>query len=160
MNLAINAPELAENTITVRYSLLSGYKIFDRGEIVKRKKGIYIVKGANLEPIQLKLKLCLPTLEPKVILNGREVLLVEPLPTVVQVWLLLPLLFALLGGAIGGLLGAAVMVFNTSIFRSNKPVWLKWTLTFLNILGMVIIYVVIAALLSPLFPDQLYSEQQ
>jgi hypothetical protein len=92
-----------------------------RGQLLlRRNDGIDVVaqlRGIFVDPI------------PQVIIDGKPIKIAEPLPWYVWVWSGLPLVLILMGGALGGGLGAAATAINGRIFRADIHTALKFTIT-------------------------------
>jgi hypothetical protein len=92
-----------------------------RGQLVlRRNDGVDVIaqlRGLFVDPI------------PQVTVDGKTIKIAEPLPWYVWVWSGLPLVLLFMGGALGGGLGAAAMMINGRIFRSDIHGALKFAIT-------------------------------
>lgn len=84
---------------------------------------------------------------PQLVVDGRSVRVVEPLPWYVWLWSALPILLVFLGGALGALAGFIGFAINTKLFRSSWPVAAKFGLTAVVSLVTVVIYFGVATLI-------------
>jgi hypothetical protein len=93
---------------------------------------------------------------PNLVLDGREITLVESLKWVELIWCALPLFLLFVGGALGGLVGFVGFTFNARIFRINLNTLSKYLISGMVSVFAVTIHVVFAlfiqAILQPLAP--------
>jgi hypothetical protein len=90
----------------------------------------FVLKGSFLDPV------------PKLLLDGTTIEVASPLQWYEYAWTSLPILLALAGGALGGLLGAIAAFSNVQIFRGNRSTAAKYLLAGLLSAGSVSAYVV------------------
>ena len=84
-----------------------------------------------------------PDPAPLLVVDGPSIRLAEPLAWYEWVWAGFPLLLILVGGTIGGGLGAVVMTSNVHIFRSGSHVALKHALSALVAMACIAVWLVI-----------------
>lgn len=85
---------------------------------------------------------------PRLEVDGKRINVVEPLKWYEWVWSGLPILLIFVGGAIGAVAGIVAFGVNTQIFRSARSTALKFLLTAAVSALAVVVYVVLATLLS------------
>lgn len=88
---------------------------------------------------------------PKLVVNGIEIQVVEPLKWYSKTWCCLPLVLVFIGGALGGLLGGLSTMVNFSIFRTSMNRFLKYVLTFVLSLLFGITFLVLASIIHSLW---------
>lgn len=84
---------------------------------------------------------------PKLVVDGKEFQVTEPLKWYVKVWCGLPLLLVLWGGALGALCGVIGISINSKIFRSSLNTILKFLISLVVSSLAVIIFIFIASFL-------------
>ncbi|MOA54434.1 hypothetical protein D3C78_1780470 [compost metagenome] len=77
-------------------------------------------------------------------LDGQEIEVANKLKAYEWAFSMLPLLLILIGGALGGLMGALGFSVNVMLFRSKLPVAVKMILSLLILAAVVVIYYVVA----------------
>jgi hypothetical protein len=87
---------------------------------------------------------------PQLVVDGEIVDVTKPLPWYAWLWRGLPIVLAFAGGALGFLTGIIAFAVNASIFRSGKSMALKFVLTAGVSLLAVVVYFVLAVLLTML----------
>lgn len=88
-----------------------------------------------------------PDPAPVLVVGNKTVRLAEPLEWYEWIWTGFPLVLVFLGGAIGGLLGGGAAVVNTQLFRSGKPVVVKYVLSALVTIVAIGLWVFILSLI-------------
>ncbi len=111
-----------------------------RGQLLlRRNDGTEVVarlRGGFVDPI------------PEIIIDGKTVAVAEPLHWYQWGWAGLPLVLLILGGALGGALGAIGAFINGRIFRSALPGIAKYVVTALVFAGSVILFLLLASILD------------
>jgi len=114
-----------------------------RGQLLlRRNDGIYVIaqlRGVFVDPI------------PQVKIDGKTIKIVEPLPWYVWLWGGLPILLLFAGGALGGGLGAAAMMINGRVFRTDMHGALKFAITGAISLVTALLFFTLAILLDRSF---------
>src|SRR5262249_4502463 len=111
-----------------------------RGQLLLRRNDgsavIAQLRGVFVDPI------------PQVMIDGKTIKIAEPLPWYVWLWGGLPILLLFLGGALGAGLGAAAMMINGRIFRTDMHGALKFALTGAISLITVLVFFTLAIVLN------------
>ncbi|MNM81619.1 hypothetical protein D3C81_936300 [compost metagenome] len=122
------------------------FNVFWNGMKIQKTDGKYPV-NMNNESKSLDISRHKITGAPIVLLNGQEIEIANKLKAYQWVISMLPLLLILIGGALGGLLGALGFSVNVLLFRSKLPTAVKIILSIL-VLGLtVIVHFIVAWLI-------------
>jgi len=144
-----NIPELPGRRIEVELpGVFSSATVLVDGQPATKalKRGQFFVRATDGRESLLALKTSFLDPVPQVLWAGRTIQLVEPLAWYQWLWTGIPLVLALLGGAIGGALGGVAMVFNIRILRSDRSGVLRYALTALLSVGALGAYVFVASM--------------
>jgi len=145
----VNIPELPGRRIEVELpGVFSSATVLVDGQPATKalKRGQFFVRATDGRESLLALKTSFLDPVPQVLWAGRTIQLVEPLAWYQWLWTGIPLVLALLGGAIGGALGGVAMVFNIRILRSDRSGVLRYALTALLSVGALGAYVFVASM--------------
>lgn len=112
----------------------------------KRHQYVLTLPSGSKSVVQLKPSLLDPV--PKVMVDGEQIEIVEPLAVFQLIWSGLPLLLLFIGGAIGGLIGGGAYWTNLLVFRSEMRSAEKYILTAL-ISGIAVVLFLIASAILP-----------
>jgi hypothetical protein len=85
---------------------------------------------------------------PRLVVDGRTVQIVEPLKWYQWLWAGWPILLLFVGGALGAIAGMLGVVINTRVFRAEISEMLKYLVTGVVSLLVVLAYLVAAILFS------------
>lgn len=125
MSYATTIPGLGETLVTlVPPGLMSSARLTTpAGPALKGKtRGSWILRGEGDKWIEVKLKVVLWDPLPTIVLaDGQQIRFAPPLKTGQTVLMLLPMVLVIVGGAIGGGLGALGSLVNGRILRSTWP---------------------------------------
>lgn len=133
--------------LTVRpASLWTGPKLLIDGAVVKAEKGRFTVQNDAGEDVEVKFRHLPIDPYPAVEIAGNTIHLVPALAWHEYLCAALPL-GLLVGGAIGGGLGAAAAYANIFLFRSELRPIARYAAAIAVTFGAIIIYVVLATLL-------------
>ena len=149
MRYPVNIPELPGRRIEVELpGVFSSATVLVDGQPATKalKRGQFFVRATDGRESLLALKTSFLDPVPQVLWAGRTIQLVEPLAWYQWLWTGIPLVLALLGGAIGGALGGVAMVFNIRILRSDRSGVLRYALTALLSVGALGAYVFVASM--------------
>ncbi|MNN28270.1 hypothetical protein D3C81_1418330 [compost metagenome] len=122
------------------------FNVFWNGVNIQKTDGRYSVNMGNKSK-SLDISRHKMTGSPIVLLDGQEIEIARKLKAYEWVISMLPLLLILIGGALGGLLGALGFSVNVLLFRSKLPVAVKIILSILVLIVTVIIHFVVAGLI-------------
>ena len=149
MRYPLNLPELPGRKIELELpGIFSGARILVDGQPAAKgpKRRQFLIRGSDAGDSVITLK---PSLDPipKVLWAGRTINVVKPLTWYQWVWIGVPLLLVVRGGALGGALGGAAMILNARILRSEMGVMPRYGFTAILTLGAVGAYIFLASLL-------------
>ena len=107
------------------------------------KRGHYSLRRNDGREVPAHFKSGFPDPAPVLVVDGQPIRLAEPLAWYEWVWAGFPLLLILVGGAIGGGLGALAMTSNVHIFRSGLHAVVKYALSALVSLACIAVWLAI-----------------
>jgi hypothetical protein len=114
-----------------------------RGQLLlRRNDGVDVIaqlRGVFVDPI------------PQVTVDGKTIKIAEPLPWYIWLWSGLPIVLLFIGGALGGGLGAAAMMINGRVFRTDMHGGLKFALTGAISLVTTLVFFALGILLNQAF---------
>lgn len=153
MTYPVPANGFTERPLEVHRTLAGGYRLHQGGERAERAgRGSFTVvaddgstKTATLERRALGFDV------PAVSIDGREYELVEPLPTPLIVFACVPILLVVVGGAIGGGLGAAAALLNLRLLRIDRPATVRYLLVIAVTFGAAVLWLALAVLVRQAF---------
>lgn len=117
------------------------------------KRGEFLLHDDNGREVVARFKNNFPDTVPQLIIGDQTVRLAEPLAWYQWIWAGAPLILILLGGAIGGAIGALGLTLNTQIMRSDQNPFLRYFLSGLVTVGVFVGWFIIAALLQSALPS-------
>ncbi len=104
----------------------SGPKLYVNDELLKGKRGTYVVKTQNGSNCTIKLKYTYFDPIPKIDIDGQIIKLVDPLKWYQYLWMGLPIIIAVDHGLFSKLIGLSTVRMNLQIFRGDKKPWIKY----------------------------------
>jgi hypothetical protein len=129
MDYPFTLPSHPELKLSLREGgLFTGPKILKDGVPLNRAKGFYLVSLADGSSLQLKIKIGLDLLTPKIEFAGKVIEVMPSLPGFWVAWAYIPLLLLFVGGAIGGLCGGAASYATLSTLRSDLPKFIRYSI--------------------------------
>lgn len=153
MSYIVNLDGFEDQKITVEVSYWTGPKLFINGVRAQKgiKRGEMILQRSDSTHAVARWKQGLLGLDvPQLIVDGKVVMLVEPLKWYEYVWAGLPVLLVFIGGALGGLIGASAYVLNIKVFRLTMNYFLKYVVTTGVFVLAFVVYVAAALFVSSL----------
>src|SRR5215472_8325582 len=132
----------------------SGARVLHNGNPVERRKGRYPVRSNSGQEVLIQLKMNLLDPVPKVIFGDETIVLARPLAWYEWLWISLPFLLVVTGGALGGVVGVTAIYSSARIFRSNRGAFAKYALT-----GLVSIVAVVAFTILVLLLQQILGQR-
>ena len=150
MLLEVKHPEFKNHKVEVKIGgLFSGPKLIVNGSEIKKKNGCYSIPLSSEREMTIQLKYNILDPVPKVKIKERILEIAEPLTWFEYFWIVAqPILLGVLGGSVGVIFGCVAAVANGRIFRSDKSVIAKYTLSFLLTLGALLAnFLIVFALL-------------
>ena len=149
MEFPLNHEVLNSLQISVRTAgFFSGPKLLRHGDVVEGKKSQYALYDAHGNDVSIALKHNFLDPVPKVEVNGEIVELARPLAWYEYVWMSLPILLAIAGGAIGALIGFSAATASSHVFRSQRGPIAKYLITATMSVVAVIAYLLLATIIQ------------
>jgi hypothetical protein len=143
MQLEVQDPSFKTQRLSVQTaSWLGGPQLLLNGTRAQKTKRRYLVKddsGAETT-IQLNYNFLDPI--PKVKIGEKIVELASPLKWYEYVWIGIPFILVFTGGALGGLIGALSANASGKIFRGNRSLLAKYSLSALISFGGLITFII------------------
>ncbi|TNE74312.1 hypothetical protein EP331_02105 [bacterium] len=137
--IPFHVPGLEGRDLFLKTSFWRGAYIFLDGKKLKRSKkkifkrlAYYKAIGNDDEPVEFAFKFHWVDHIPRLVYNGVETQLLPPLKWYDLSWAGIPVLFALSGGLIGGIIGGAALQINLRYFRSLKSKFAAYLLSFIT----------------------------
>ncbi len=129
--------------IEVEVNYLAGAQLLVRGEKVPRGKNrgeMLLKRNDGREVVAVWKPQALGFDVPLLVVEGREIRLVEPLKWYQWVWSALPVALAAEGGMLGAIIGLIALSLNAGLFRSNRSEVMKYVVTGAVSAAAVILY--------------------
>ncbi len=135
----------APGLITGGHLLING-KAAPQGE----KPGTLTLKRPDGKTIQAMFKPRLLGLDlPDLVVDGKTLTLTEPMSVISAVWSAAPLVLIVIGGLLGGLVGAVAVWINLYVFRTRMNKVLKYAATAGICIGAALLYAVLYIMTLP-----------
>jgi hypothetical protein len=145
MRIQIKHPAFKIKHLSVEQaSFFSGPKLLLDGVAVKKESGRYpVISDSGAEVlIQMKYNLLdpIPTLK----IGDAPIELAKPLRRFEYVWIGVPMLLVIAGGAVGGFVGAGSTIVNGRIFRSDRSAVSKYALAAVTTITSAVVFFAVA----------------
>jgi hypothetical protein len=149
MEIRITHPRLEKQRVVVKtagFLTITGKpKVFLNGDPVKGKtkwrgKFLYTVTDDTGAEVEISIRVVFFDPFPRVTVGEDRIQLAPPLVWLEYVWIALPLLLVVAGGAVGGLIGAIAAYINGRIFRLAQGNFAKYGFTGLVTAASVLIF--------------------
>jgi hypothetical protein len=131
-----------------------GARVLHNGNPVERRKGRFPVRSNQGQEVLIRLKSNFLDPIPKVIFGDQTIVLARPLTWYEYLWIGLPVLLVLTGGALGAIVGVVATYASARIFRSDRSAIAKYALTALVSLGALVAFAVLALVAQQLIGAQ------
>ena len=126
----ISSPHFQSNKLSVRTSLLSSAKLQQNGGNLKKTKGTYQAIDDQGNTVEIKMGFDFLNLAPNLEIKNETIYLFPRMKWYIYAWVYLPLFVLFFqGGAIGALIAIIGVTQNLKIFRSQKPIAVKFVIT-------------------------------
>src|SRR5262252_687638 len=127
--------------------LFRGPRVLHNGNPVERRKGRFPVRSNSGQEVLIQLKSNFVDPIPKVIFGDQTIVLARPLTWYEYVWIGLPILLVINGGALGPLVGLTAAYSSARIFRSGRGTFAKYALTgLISVLAVVVFVIAVVAI--------------
>ncbi|MCK4541561.1 MAG: hypothetical protein KAU17_04910 [Spirochaetales bacterium] len=131
-------------------NFIHGPRLLLNDQILKAKRGKYIVRDNIGNKLLLRLKYNLVDPIPKLEIEGEDIELAPPLKWYQYVLIGLPLVLVAIGGAVGFFIGVITAYANVFISRSSKNTLMKSLLTLGTSIAAIIGFFILATIIAPL----------
>jgi hypothetical protein len=149
MEIPVVNDKLAGHRILLKTAgLFHGARLLLNGNPPPGKRGAYVLRGSHGREVTLKLRNTFLDPIPKLEIDGEKIRLARPLAWYEQVWMGLPVILIIAGGALGAVVGLAAAWASSRIFRSDRKTPAKYALTGLISLAAVAVFFVPAVALQ------------
>ena len=149
MEFPLNYEKLDSQRISIRTAgFFSGPKLLKHGDIVEGKKGQYAMHDNHGNDVVISIKHKFLDPVPGVEVNGEKVELARPLMWYEYLWMGLPILLVITGGAIGALTGFGAATASSHVFRSQRGTTAKYLITAAISIAAVFTYLLLAIIIQ------------
>lgn len=125
-----------------------GPSLLLNGAKVEGKRGVYAVRDDAGAEVTVTVRIGFPDVLPKVTIAGAAQALGRPFEWYEWAWIGLPAVLMLLGGALGGGVGAAAMMINARIFRGEHGPVSKYAMSAGVTVAAYLVVVILATIVS------------
>src|SRR5205823_11632010 len=132
-------------------SLFSGPKLVINGKRIVKANGFLRPRDDNGAEIAMRFRHRFFDPIPNLEIGGNLMQLAPPLKWYQYAWMMLPILLVIGGGLLGAICGVIAMMLSAHIFRSERPVALRYALTAAISLASVVVYVASATAVHAAF---------
>lgn len=149
MRYEVKLDGFEDRKIEVEVKLTRGPRLLIDGKAIPtdRKNKMILCRNDGVEVIATwKSSFFSVDTVPKLVVDNKEIQVVEPLKWYVKVWCSLPLLLLFGGGALGAMCGFIAIYINSKIFRSSMNQFLKFLTTIIISLLAAVVYFIIGSL--------------
>ena len=140
MDLSIESPDFQGRGLAVRLGWLRSPRLVIDGSEVKGKRGRFLVRDNHGQEVTIRLISNHIDPVPKVAIGPTEIQLARPLIWYEYLWIALPILMALHGGALGAICGVVAIRASAQLFRGKDSQARKFLLSGLISVAAVIAY--------------------
>lgn len=147
----VNIPGFEDQRISVQLAgIFSPAQLFvnDQPAPQAAKKGQYILRRNDGTEATAYFKGSFPNPIPVLMVAEQAIPLGKPLPWYQWIWICFPFILVVLGGAIGGGLGAIAASINAQIFQSQQTTVFKYILSALVSIMAFVIWLLIVVLVN------------
>lgn len=127
--------------------LISGAKLLVNGQPAPRKGNLMTLTARDGHPVNVTFKNNLFDV-PGLVVDGKTVLVVQPLRWYEWLWNGLPALMVFGGGLIGAMIGVIALSINIGLFRSQTNPFIKYIVTGAVSFAAVVLYLAVALMIS------------
>ncbi|MEM7335015.1 MAG: hypothetical protein AAF490_23260 [Chloroflexota bacterium] len=152
--ISINGFE-SQNIVVESAGMMSGPKLLVNGQPASAgpKRGQFSLRRDDGSEVVASWKAGLGTMGgvPQLVVGDEVITVTEPLKWYEIVWSALPMALIILGGLIGGLVGAAAFAANSRIFQSEQSGAMKFIITGGITAVAFVVYLIVSSLVLSLF---------
>ena len=127
-----------------------GPRLLINGALAEKQKGHYSVSSDSGVPVSIELKYNFLDPVPKVKIGDELVELARPLTWHEYLWIGIPIILVVAGGALGAFFGVLAAYTSARIFRGGRSTSAKYGLTGLVSVAAFVAYLVLAVLIRQL----------
>ena len=152
MEMRVRLPGFELQRVIVQTTgLVSGPKLLVNGKRVTKVGGFLRPRDDNNAEIAMRFRHRFFDPIPNLEIGGNLMQLAPPLKWHQYAWMMLPILLVIGGGLLGAICGVIAMMLSAHIFRSERPVALRYALTAAISLASVVMYVASASAVHAAF---------
>ena len=150
MRRIVDVPGIAGRIEVDAPGIFTGSKLFVNGLPAPPgpKRGQFLLNGLDGSPQVAYFKGGFPDPMPLLIVGQLRIRLAEPLTWYEWIWAGFPLVLILVGGAIGGGLGALAATVNAQVFHSNAPLPARYLFSAAITASTILIWLTLVAAIS------------
>jgi hypothetical protein len=149
----VNIEGFEGQKIEVEVSYLTGAQLLVKGEKTPRGKNrgeMLLKRNDGRQVVAVWKPQALGFDVPLLVVEGREIRLVEPLKWYQWVWSGLAVVLVSFGGMLGAIIGLIALSFNAGLFRSNRSPAMKYVITGAVSAAAIILYLIAAEAMTSL----------
>ena len=147
LDFVIKYPQHENQTLLLRASFWKGCRLFLNGQELSPVKKKRFMKSAEFvfcdsqsNPVDVKLKFRPFDAIPDLIINEQKIEIAPPLSRLEYLFIFLPAVLLFFGGAIGGIIGGAMVFTNSILFRRLNHKAVRYSMVVLNTVFAFLIY--------------------
>ena len=149
MEIAITHPKLQGQRLALRTAgFFRGPQILLNGTPIKGKRGKYLLRNSQGQEVALQIKSNHIDPIPKLVIDGEKVQLARDLTWYEYLWMGLPIILVVSGGALGAMIGIGATYSSSRIFRSERGTFSKYLLSSLISIGAIVGFIVVAVVIQ------------
>ncbi|RYG73163.1 hypothetical protein EON80_03520 [bacterium] len=151
MQYTVQIPGFEGREIVANTNALTGRNVLTidgQPAVAASKRGQLLLQRPDGREATAYFKPAFPDTVPILMVDEQPIRLVRALEWYELVWACFPLTLLIIGGMVGGLLGAIAATINTRILRSNIPVGVRYVSSGAITFVAVLLYVLVAVMLQ------------
>jgi hypothetical protein len=144
-----------QDIVVVPASLWQGPQLLVQGQPARKgtKRGTLVLRRNDGREVEATWKATFLGLDvPALLVDGKPVPLVEPLPWYQIAWCAIPILLLLVGGALGAMIGMVTTAINLKIVRANSSPFYQWALTLVATIGAYLVFMIVRGMILSVLP--------
>lgn len=149
MEIPITHAKLQGQRIALRTAgFFRGPQILLNGTPIKRKRWKYLIRNSQGQEVTVQIKSNHIDPIPKLVIDGEKVQLARDLTWYEYLWMGVPIVLVVSGGALGAMIGIGATYSSSRIFRSERGVLSKYLLSGLVSIGAIMGFIVLAVVIQ------------